>query len=126
MGEASARGRVVERGTRCKKRREPYEALPRLSPHWPSFPNGHLSPSYSHLSPPTSLPDLQYDHVKRAAACPGPGAYTLTNAVGVQVASTKPSTPRFGFGSSNRDHMAKVREQSWADARLSPALRPCA
>ena len=26
----------------------------------------------------------------------------------VQVVSTKPSTPRFGFGSSNRDHQAKV------------------
>ena len=49
-----------------------------------------------------------YDHVKRAATSPGPGSYTTINSVGVQVASTKPSTPRFGFGSSNRDHMAKV------------------
>ena len=49
-----------------------------------------------------------YDHVKRAAGAPGPGTYVQTPAVGPQVASTKPSTPRFGFGTSNRDHQAKV------------------
>lgn len=49
-----------------------------------------------------------YDHVKRAATSPGPGSYTQIAAVGIQASSTKPSTPRFGFGSSNREHMAKV------------------
>ena len=43
-----------------------------------------------------------------AGAVPGPGAYTITPAVGNQVSSMKPSLPRFGFGTSTRDNAAKV------------------
>lgn len=50
-----------------------------------------------------------YDHVKRAAGAPGPGAYPQTPGVGPQVSSNKESSARYGFGTSNRDHMAKVR-----------------
>lgn len=46
---------------------------------------------------------------------PGPGTYAaadadgrITQAVGPQVASTKQSMPRFGFGTSNREHANKV------------------
>jgi len=39
---------------------------------------------------------------------PGPGAYRITPAVGAQVASNKPSLPRYGFGSSTRAHQTKV------------------
>ena len=39
---------------------------------------------------------------------PGPGAYTDCQSVGEQIASHKPSKPRFGFGSSTREHAAKV------------------
>ena len=49
-----------------------------------------------------------YDHVKRAAGTPSPGSYDVTAAIGPQNSSTKPSTPRFGFGTSTRDHAAKV------------------
>lgn len=38
----------------------------------------------------------------------GPGTYQATDGVGPQVASTKPSTPRFGFGTSDRQHQTKV------------------
>lgn len=55
---------------------------------------------------------FQYDHVKRAATAPGPGAYALTDGVGPQVTSNRVSTPRFGFGSSNRDHMASNASES--------------
>ena len=51
---------------------------------------------------------FQYDHVKRAAASPGPGSYTLGPAVGPQVASTKQSSPMPGFGTSNRDQMQRL------------------
>lgn len=51
---------------------------------------------------------FSYDHVKRAASAPGPGAYTLGAAVGPQVASTKHSAPMPGFGTSNRDQMQKL------------------
>jgi len=44
----------------------------------------------------------------RPSLAPGPGAYALSPAVGNQVTSNKPSLPRFGFGTSNRDHAAKV------------------
>ena len=46
--------------------------------------------------------------VGTAVPVPGPGAYRIQTAVGVQVVSTKPSLPKFGFGTSNRDHAAKV------------------
>lgn len=49
-----------------------------------------------------------YDHVKRAAGTPSPGSYDVTAAIGPQNSSTKPSTPRFGFGTSTREHAAKV------------------
>jgi hypothetical protein len=46
---------------------------------------------------------------------PGPGAYgtteargRITPACGTQIASTKASLPRYGFGTSNREHAAKV------------------
>jgi len=42
------------------------------------------------------------------ALAPGPGTYTITPSVGVQVASSKPSLPRYGFGSSTREHANKV------------------
>jgi hypothetical protein len=48
------------------------------------------------------------DHVKRASTAPGPGTYRMTNSVGPQVTSNRPSTPRFGFGTSNRAHQEKV------------------
>lgn len=43
-----------------------------------------------------------------AERAPGPGTYGVRPAVGAQVASTKPSLPRYGFGTSNREHAAKV------------------
>ena len=51
---------------------------------------------------------FSYDHVKRAANSPGPGTYALQAAVGQQVSSSKPSTPRYGFGTSNRAHQERV------------------
>ena len=39
---------------------------------------------------------------------PGPGAYKTVSAVAPQANSTKPSKPSYGFGTSNRDHAAKV------------------
>ena len=43
-----------------------------------------------------------------AVRAPGPGTYSITAAVGTQVSSSKPSLPRFGFGTGNREHAAKV------------------
>jgi hypothetical protein len=44
----------------------------------------------------------------RSAWVPGAGEYKLTPAVGPQVNGRLKSSPLYGFGSSNRDHMAKV------------------
>lgn len=51
---------------------------------------------------------FQYDHVKRAINSPGPGSYALGQSVGVQSLSTRQSAPIAGFGSSTREHTAKV------------------
>ena len=55
--------------------------------HLKLSPPSPLSPA---PIPPLLLLPSQYDHVKRAAACPGPGAYTMTNSVGVQVPDAVP------------------------------------
>ena len=51
-----------------------------------------------------------------SAWVPGPGAYAITPSVGAQVSSKKPSLPRFGFGTSNRDDAAKVYISAEHDA----------
>lgn len=51
---------------------------------------------------------FQYDHVKRAAASPGPGQYTSNSSVGTQPQSTRSSAPIFGFGTGDRSHQAKL------------------
>lgn len=43
-----------------------------------------------------------------AANSPGPGTYEPNSAIGAQVSSAKPSTPKYGFGTSNRRHQEKV------------------
>ena len=115
-GEASARshGRPAHLGFRLVK------ALPVSAPPALTCPSESLfllapclSVAMSLAPPPLTAPSLdacpnRYEHVKRASTSPGPGAYTCTPAVGLQVASTKPSTPRFGFGTSDRHHQEKV------------------
>lgn len=49
----------------------------------------------------------RFDALTKSEA-PGPGAYGIKPAVGTQVTSNKASMPKFGFGTSNRDHMSKV------------------
>lgn len=61
---------------------------------------------------------------------PGPGTYAVRAAVAPQVDSSKPSLPRFGFGTSNREHAAKVYISSCAHwrregSRRPPACAPC-
>ena len=51
---------------------------------------------------------FQYDHVKRAAASPGPGQYTANSSVGQQAMSTRNTAPIFGFGTGDRSHQAKL------------------
>jgi len=51
---------------------------------------------------------FNFDDVKRAATSPGPGAYASASGIGPQVSSSKTSTPRYGFGTSNREHREKV------------------
>ena len=51
---------------------------------------------------------FQYDHVKRAAATPGPGTYVVSSSTGRQASSTRHSAPIFGFGSSDRSQQAKL------------------
>lgn len=46
--------------------------------------------------------------VAKSTNMPGPGAYEIATAVGVQASSTKRSLPRFGFGTSTRENVAKV------------------
>ncbi len=48
-------------------------------------------------------PDLE-----RAKKQPGAGQYRVPNAVGVQAESQKRSMPRYGFGSTTREHRDKV------------------
>lgn len=48
------------------------------------------------------------DRAKRQTAVPGPGAYSAPSSIGRMVDSTHESAAQFGFGSSNRDHAAKV------------------
>ena len=43
-----------------------------------------------------------------SAAIPGPGAYRTTSSVGFQHSSSHQTQPAFGFGSSNREHAAKL------------------
>ena len=50
----------------------------------------------------------RFSEGERAAWAPGPGAYAIKEAIGTQVSSKMPSLPRFGFGTSNREHAAKV------------------
>lgn len=63
-------------------------------------------------NPPTwvfgSTQRFKYEHVKRAASSPGPGAYHLQQSVGPQVASTKSSSPMAGFGTSDRTVQNKL------------------
>ena len=51
---------------------------------------------------------FRYEHVKRASARPGPGAYALGASVGKQLVSTKHSAPSPGFGTSTRAEQAKL------------------
>ena len=51
---------------------------------------------------------FKYEHVKRAASAPGPGAYQLQQSVGPQLASTKPSSPMAGFGTGSREAQQKL------------------
>lgn len=51
---------------------------------------------------------FQYDHVKRAAATPGPGTYVSDSSTGRQASSTRHTAPLFGFGSSDRSQQAKL------------------
>ena len=46
--------------------------------------------------------------MEEAAKLPGAGQYGYTQACGKQVVSTKPTKAKVGFGSSTRDHRAKV------------------
>lgn len=48
------------------------------------------------------------DRAKRQTAVPGPGAYAVPSSIGRMVDSTRESAAQFGFGSSTRDHAAKV------------------
>jgi hypothetical protein len=47
-------------------------------------------------------------NTKPSAQNPGPGAYDARSGLGVQVSSTKEQQPLYGFGTSTRDHVAKV------------------
>ena len=52
--------------------------------------------------------ELKYDYVERAKRLPGAGLYDRPGAVGPQVEATKATRPTVGFGTSTRDHAAKV------------------
>lgn len=50
----------------------------------------------------------RFDKMSSTDWVPAPGTYSITASVGAQVSSSKPSRPRIGFGTSNREHAAKV------------------
>ncbi|KAL1500547.1 hypothetical protein AB1Y20_013202 [Prymnesium parvum] len=51
---------------------------------------------------------FNHDDTRHAAAIPGPGAYPLPATVGPQLVGLMPSSPAAGFGTSTRQHHAKV------------------
>ena len=51
---------------------------------------------------------FKYDHIKRAASSPGPGAYNVLASVGPQVSSAMPSAMMAGFGTGDRDTRNKL------------------
>ena len=73
-----------------------------------SGPSGYSRSSKNQSQPSWVMGKAERFEPDRAIQMPGPCAYTITPAVGVQVSSKKPSLPRFGFGSGTRDDAAKV------------------
>ena len=72
---------------------------------------GAQTSSRNRTAPGYSIPKeqrLKYDYVERAKRLPGAGLYDRPGAVGPQVEATKATRPTVGFGTSTRDHAAKV------------------